>query len=87
MEEETSPAAGRPLNRLAIIPQMWRDEDASQGWGSRDGEKRRRMHGGARNQGDCPNCYGEQEREAKVKPGITWESEAAGSVLKPRTLA
>lgn len=81
MEEETSPAAGRPLDRLAIIPQMWRDEDASQGRGSRDGEKRRRMHGGARNQGNCPNCYGEQEREAKMKPGIiAWEPEAAESV-------
>lgn len=80
--EETSPAAGRPLDRLAI-PQMWRDEDASQGWGSRDGENK--DAGGARNQGNCPNCYGEQEREAKVKPGIiTWEPEAAGSVLKAR---
>lgn len=39
VEEETSPAAGRPLDGLAI-PQMWRDEDASQGWGSRDGEKK-----------------------------------------------
>ena len=47
--------------------------------------EKRRMHGGARNQGNCPNCYGEQEREAKVKPGIiTWEPEAAGSVLKAR---
>lgn len=39
MEEETSPVAGRPLDRLAI-PQMWRDEDASQDGGSRDGEKK-----------------------------------------------
>ena len=31
MEEETSLAIGRPLDRLAVIPQMWRDEDASQG--------------------------------------------------------
>lgn len=80
MEEETSLAIGRPLDRLAVIPQMWRDEDASQGGGSTDGQKRR-MHGGARNQGNCRNSYGEQEREAKVKPGIiAWEPEAAESV-------
>ena len=33
MEEETSPAAGRPSDRLAVIPLTWRDEDPSQGRG------------------------------------------------------
>lgn len=66
--EETAPAAGRPLDRLAVIPQTWRDEDPSQSRGSRDGEKKDM---GEQNAWPARG----KEREAEVKRGvITWES-------------
>lgn len=41
MEEETSPAAGRLSDRLAVIPLTWRDEDPSQGRGKQRWRKER----------------------------------------------
>lgn len=48
---------GRPLDRLVVIPQMWRQEDLSQSGGSRGGEEKKenRDMGGSKKPRELPD--------------------------------
>lgn len=46
------------LNRLAIIPQMWRDEDASQLGKQRWRKEKKGCMGGSKKPRRLPHCYG-----------------------------